>query len=115
MPGVRIALAAVAEVDVEDAVLHRRQDHEGVGARLVGLERVEGEADPLAAGVDLLHAGREGEHVAHRRQRAPGDVLDRQAQTGRGAGAAAVGDGVEETRLVGRRPHLGPLAAHARR
>ena len=106
MPGLGIALAAVAEMDVEDAILHRRQHHERISARLLGLERVESEADPLGAGIELLHARREGEDIAHRGQRAPGDVLDGQPQPGRGAGGSAVRGRVDEMRVGRRCPHL---------
>src|SRR5215212_9953087 len=106
MPGLGIVIAAIAEMDVEDAILHGGQDHERVRARFIGLERVESEADPLGAGVELLHARREGEDIAYRGQRAPGDVLDGQAQPGGGAGGPPVRGRVDEMRVGRRRPHL---------
>ena len=109
MPGLRFVIAAIAEMDVEDAIFHRGQQHKRVGIRLRGLERVEGETDPLGAGVELLHARREGEDIAHRSQRTPRDILDGEAQPGRGAGAPTLSGRVDEMRVGRRRPHLGPL------
>ena len=85
MAGGRVALAVVAEVDVDEVPLHRGQDHERVGAGLGGLEGVEGEADRPGRS-QLRQAGGEADHVAHRRQHAPGDVLDRQRHPGLAAG-----------------------------
>src|SRR5918998_1535953 len=96
-------------MDVEDTILHRGQHHEWVCARLLGLERVEGEADSLASGVELFDARREGEDIAHRRQRAPGDVFDCQAKPGRGAGCSPVGRRVDEMWIGRWRPHFSLL------
>ena len=41
----RIARPMVAEMDLDDPIAHRRQEHEGVGPGLGRLEGIEGEAD----------------------------------------------------------------------
>jgi hypothetical protein len=75
MPALGIVIAAIAEMDVENTILHRGQNHERICARLLGLERIEGEADPLRTRIELLHARREGQDIAHCGQCAPGDIF----------------------------------------
>ena len=80
VPGQQMAMRAIAglpiaDVDVDDPALHRRQHHEWVGLGLERLERVEDVPD--RAGMwHLLDRAIQSQHVPYRRDDAPRDVLD---------------------------------------